>query len=209
MKIRLNLATRPYEDSGKFYQRWLGGMGALFALAIVLSWLSYQRYQEFGTLRTSLESTLRSNAELDAEKTKALNTLNQEVYRDTRDQAAFLNGVFLRKSFSWTQTMQDLETIVPHNVQVMALSPVLTPNTEASTENGYKLQVKLQVSGANREDVIALLQNLEDSPHFADARLVAETDKDTEKKKEATFDIMVEYVRSKKQVNKDASKGAL
>jgi type IV pilus assembly protein PilN len=209
MKIRLNLATHPYEDASKFYQRWLGSMGALFVLAIVLCWLSYQRYQEFGFLRANLETTLRINAELDAEKAKALNTLNQEVYRDTRDQAAFLNGVFLRKSFSWTQTMQDMESIVPKNVQVVSLSPTLVPTGDPKTNSGYKLEVKMEVSGVNREDVIVLLQNLEDSPHFADARLVAETDKDTEKKKEAQFNIVVEYVRNKQSTKNDAPKGAL
>lgn len=209
MKIRLNLATRPYEDANKFYQRWLGGIGFLLVLALLLSWLSYQRYQEFGSLRTNLEASLRRNAELDGEKNKALNTLNKPEYTDTRDQAAFLNGVFLRKSFSWTQTMQDLEKIVPKNVQVVSLVPVLVATGEPNTASGYKLQVKMVVSGPRREDVITLLQNLEDSPHFADARLTAESDKDTEKKKEAQFDIVVEYVRSKKPANPNTPKGAL
>ena len=42
------------------------------------------------------------------------------------DRAHFLNALFLRKSFSWTAVMMDLETVLPTGVQVTAIEPAVT-----------------------------------------------------------------------------------
>ena len=47
-------------------------------------------------------------------------------------QAQFLNKLFLRKTFSWTAVMMDLETVLPSGVQVMNIDPVVAKDGQVT-----------------------------------------------------------------------------
>jgi len=197
MKVRVNLATRPYEDATRFYTRWLGGIMFMLVLAILLSWLSWRRYQEFGSLRANLEATLLKNAQLQKDKDEQIRVFNLEKNTGTREQSEILNGVFLRKSFSWTQTMQDMESIVPENVQVISLQPKLVKVSNGDQPGIPQLQISIIITGARREDVITMLQRLEESPHFLDAELTSESGHETDKHAMTQFEISATYAPDK------------
>jgi type IV pilus assembly protein PilN len=108
-------------------------------------------------------------------------------------QSAFLNSLFQRKAFSWTATMQDLETVLPTGVQVLAIDPIVAPD-------GHVI-IRLRVTG-ERDHALALVRNLEKSRHFAAPRLASESlattqtnpgMQDVSTANQVNFDILADY----------------
>jgi type IV pilus assembly protein PilN len=77
-----------------------------------------------------------------------------------------LNQLFKRKSFSWTQVLADLETLMPRGVQVVSIKPDLNPEGE--------LQFTMDVASARRDAVIELVRRMESSAQFQQAQIRAE-----------------------------------
>ena len=80
-------------------------------------------------------------------------------------RAHFLNALFLRKSFSWTAVMMDLETVLPVGVQVTSIEPQISSNGNVI--------IRLRVSG-ERDRAVQLVRNLERSKRFLAPRLTGE-----------------------------------
>ena len=92
--------------------------------------------------------------------------MRQPANATVLDRAHFLNALFLRKSFSWTAVMMDLETVLPTGVQVAAIEPAVTTDGDVI--------IRLRVSG-DRDRAIQLVRNLERSTRFLAPRLVGES----------------------------------
>lgn len=82
------------------------------------------------------------------------------------DRAHFLNALFLRKSFSWTAVMMDLENVLPSGVQVTSIEPGVTANGDVI--------IRLRVAG-ERDRAVQLVRNLERSRRFLQPRLSGES----------------------------------
>src|SRR6266404_8023452 len=167
MRIEVNLATQPYEDLRRFYMRWLPLLIVLAVIAAVLTAHAYGRYQETRSIDTKIAQERAEIDKLDARRAEAQTTLRLPENAGTADQAQFLNAVFARKSFSWTQVLSDLEKITPPGVQVMSMRPELTPD--------HQIQFRMTVATSKRENAIELLRRMENSPSFADAQVRSET----------------------------------
>jgi type IV pilus assembly protein PilN len=77
-----------------------------------------------------------------------------------------LNGLFDEKAFSWTLTMESLETVLPGGVQVSTLEPV-------RAKDGH-ITLRMRVIGP-RDKGIEFVRNLEHSHRFLTPRIVGET----------------------------------
>ena len=77
------------------------------------------------------------------------------------DRAHFLNTMFLRKSFSWTAVMMDLENVLPIGVQVTSIEPQIAPDGN--------VVIRLRVAG-ERSRAVQLVRNLERSRRFLQPR---------------------------------------
>lgn len=166
MRITLNLATRPYIELRPLYRRLRVWM---VILALVGGFLGYMLHLE-------QHSAARATAHVQSLHTR-VNRLEQQQqsYRAlmaepknaaTLHQSDFLNRLFRRKSFSWTATMEDLETVLPSGVQVESLQPIVHPDG--------KVVLRLRVLGPQDRGV-DLLRNLESSRYFASPRLASES----------------------------------
>jgi len=82
------------------------------------------------------------------------------------ERAHFLNALFLRKSFSWTAVMMDLERVLPSGVQVTSIEPQVNPDGS--------VVIRLRVAG-DRGRAVDLVRNLERSQRFLRPRLNSET----------------------------------
>jgi type IV pilus assembly protein PilN len=82
------------------------------------------------------------------------------------ERSQFLNALFMRKSFSWTAVMMDLERVLPSGVQVTSIEPTTSKNGDVS--------IRLRVSG-DRDRAVELVRNLERSQRFVSPRLANET----------------------------------
>ncbi len=106
-------------------------------------------------------------AALDNEKNTAEAILNRPENRSTRDRSQFLNDLFERKAFSWTQVFEDLERIMPPRVHVVSIHP------DMAAEN--QLQITLVVAGDSPGRVLELVRKMEGSQHFRQTEIHMQT----------------------------------
>lgn len=166
MRVDINLASHPYEDARRFWFRW---GGALIALGMVTLCLIY--YTAVGWVDARKEHKLGQQyaeqiAARDKQKADAQALMNLAQNASTRDRSQFLNDLFYRKAFSWTQVFEDLEQIMPSGLHVVSITPELAENNE--------LAIKLVVAGNSHEHALELVRKMEESQHFQQTRIEAE-----------------------------------
>jgi len=167
MRLDINLASRPYEDVAQFYRAWgtLVGVAAVVTLALLGLTISSLK-----SARTVGEQTAKLRAQMaafDGQKRAAQDVLNRPENRDTRDRSRFLNALFARKAFSWTQVFADLEKIVPAGVHVISIKPGLTEDNQ--------FQVEMEVATDTRDRMVDLIRQLEESKTFRQAQVKSES----------------------------------
>lgn len=162
MRIDINLATRPYEDSRQFWIYWGTGLALLALATALLIFMAATGYVRAGHDRQELDKLESQIAAYDREKAEAEAVLNQPQNRDLRDQSQFLNELFERKSFSWTRVFEDLEQVMPAHLHVISIHP-------ASADNN--VQIKLVVGGDSQVQALDLVRKMENSKHFKQTRI--------------------------------------
>jgi type IV pilus assembly protein PilN len=84
--------------------------------------------------------------------------MNLAQNASTRDRSQFLNDLFYRKAFSWTEVFEELERVMPPRVHVVSIHPELAIDNE--------LAIRLVVEGDSREKALELVRKMESSNHF-------------------------------------------
>jgi len=167
MRLEINLATRPYEDVGRFWLQWGVRLGVVGLLTVVLLLFTASAWRQGRAVNRRIDQARQQIVSLEKEKEQAEAILNQSGNRETRDRSAFLNTLIARKAFSWTQVFADLETIMPPRLHVVSIAPDLTEDN--------RLQVHLRVAGESRDSALELVRRMESSPHFRTPEIEAET----------------------------------
>jgi type IV pilus assembly protein PilN len=167
MRVAINLATRPYEDAGPLWLRWGGALAALGLFTLILLYSVLSGWAAARKDRGLIEQRQQQIAARDEQKAKAEETLNLPANRGTRDRAQYLNDLFQRKSFSWTQVFQDLERVMPPRLHVVSIQP------EKNSDN--QLQIKLVVAGESRDRALELVRKMEGSQHFQQTQIEQES----------------------------------
>ena len=166
MKITVNLASQPYVELQPVYRRLRTWM-VILALTGCALWFLYrsergQAQDAMARVATVQNRVRQLQNEEDRYQALMAETKNAAILK----QSDFLNGLFRRKAFSWTATMEDLENVLPAGVQVLSIEPLISKDGHVS--------IHLRVTGA-RDRALDLIRNLEQSQHFASPRLMAET----------------------------------
>lgn len=162
MRIDINLATRPYEDSRQFWTYWGAGLGLLALATALLMFMAVTGYVRAGHDRQQLAKLQSQIAAYDREKSEAEAVLNQPQNRELREQSQFLNELFERKSFSWTRVFEDLEQVMPAHLHVISIQPVPADNN---------VEIKLVVGGDSQVQALDLVRKMESSKHFKQTRI--------------------------------------
>jgi type IV pilus assembly protein PilN len=166
MRITLNLASKPFIELGPLYARLRLLMALLLLIAVPL-WFLYKTEAR----QAALANAKLQSVENDIQKLKNQQQSYQAMMRQPQNeavltQAAFLNQLFARKSFSWTAVMMDLETVLPGGVQVLNIDP--------ATDKAGNVTIRLRVNG-QRDRAVELVRNLEHSKRFLQPRLASES----------------------------------
>jgi type IV pilus assembly protein PilN len=166
MRININLASNPYEAAREYARRMSMLLGALVVVTVfLLGYILHQR-GETRDVDRQIKQTQQELASLDAEKAKALTTLNQPQNREVADQSAFLNNLFARKALSWTRVFTEMEKMMPANIHVVSMKP------EFNRENQLVLHVVVATTA--RDKAVELVKRMEQSPHFRAPQVEAE-----------------------------------
>lgn len=158
MRTRINLATQPYEDAGRFYLQWGGLLLVLAVISGLLVSLVVKSHNASRDIAKRVAQERSQIAEIDRERAAAEAILNRPENRDVRDKSRFLNALIARKAFSWTQVFSDLEKIVPPRVRVVSIHPAVNSEDQ--------LEFHLDAIGDSHDKAIELVRRMEESPSF-------------------------------------------
>lgn len=166
MRFDINLATRRYEDAGRFYRTWVPLLVIAALLTVALSAKAISVYRETRVVDRDINKIDQRLADLDKQRKDAEATLARPENAGTRDTNDYLNQAFRLKTFSWTQVLSDLEKLVPNGVQVVSIKPVVVDD---------QVLVAMQVSAADRTRVLEMVRRMEASPRFPDVGITSES----------------------------------
>lgn len=161
----LNLASEPFQRNRPI-------LAASAALALLLAvTFAIQLNSILGERAAARESREENSRIL-----RQLTALNQEVARlEARlrqpanaavfERSEFINLLLRRKGISWTRMFDDLEKVMPHNVRLIAVRPMVTADN--------LVQLDMVVGAQSPEPVIDLLKKLEGSELFGATALLS------------------------------------
>ena len=191
MKIRINLASEPYENARKFYVRWGSLLLAVILLSGALVFGAVSGWRNAHGLSGKIAAEQANLDKLNRQEQQDLAILNKPENRDVRDKSRVLNGLIRSKEFSWTLIFSDLEHLMPARLHVLSITPQLDVNND--------IEVHMLVAGDSREKAIELIQNMEKSREFRRAQVLSETE--TRREQGGTqasdlvqFEIIAQYV---------------
>lgn len=166
MRLEINLASHPYEDSRQFWTYWGMGIGLLTLLTVLLLFLAVNGFIEGSKDRQQIARLRAQLAEVDQQRNQAQAMLNEPHNRVVRDRSRFLNDLFERKAFSWTLAFEQLEEVMPTHLHVISIHPGFSEESN--------LQLQLVVGGETREQALDLVRKMETSRHFKQTRIDSE-----------------------------------
>ena len=164
MRLDINLASQPYEDARQFWMRWGTAVGALGLLTLILLALDVSGWVAARRDRITMAQQRSMIAERDKVRADAERVLNLPENRTTRDESQFLNQLIVKKSFSWTRVLENLEKVMPPRVHVVSISPQLDEDND--------LMLKMTVAGDSRDRALELARRMEDSRRFAQTNII-------------------------------------
>lgn len=167
MRLDINLASQPYEDARQFWMRWGTAVGALALLTLILLALDVSGWVAARRDRITMAEQRSMIAERDRVRADAERVLNLPENRTTRDESQFLNQLIVKKSFSWTRVLENLEKVMPPRVHVVSISPQLDEDND--------LTLKMTVAGDSRDRALELARRMEDSRRFAQTNIIRAT----------------------------------
>jgi Tfp pilus assembly protein PilN len=163
MRIDINLATQPYEDSRRFWTQWGAGLLMLGLLTALLVFLAVTGFIRAGHDREQISKLKAQIKAYDDEKGRAEAVLNQPQNRAMREQSRFLNDLFQHKAFSWTRVFEDLERVMPAHLHVVSIHPDVASDNSA--------EIKLLVGGNSQDQALDLVKKMEGSKRFKQTRI--------------------------------------
>jgi len=186
MRLDINLASQPYEDSRQFWMRWGTAVGVVGLLTLVLLTLTITGWFNARRDRKAMADKRALIAERDQIRSSAEGFLNRPENRTTRDTSQFLNELIERKAFSWTRVLENLERVMPARVHLVSISPGLDEENQ--------LSLKMTVAGDSRERAIELAKRMEDSKRFSQTNIISERSTQSTTGDTEQLDILAVYI---------------
>ncbi len=165
MRITVNLATRPFVELRPFFLRLRIFMAVLAVVGVGALVATHMMQKRLDIAAAQLNAVHAKVVAAQQEKQGNERRMREPANAAVLARAHFLNALFLRKSFSWTAVMMDLETVLPSGVQVTSIEPEPTSDGD--------VMIRLRVSG-DRDRAVQLVRNLERSKRFLAPRLTGE-----------------------------------
>jgi Tfp pilus assembly protein PilN len=160
--IRTNLATRPFYNE-RAVNLWLFAAALIVAAATALNVLGYLRYTRTDT---RLANELRTNdgraADLRRQAAQLRASVDVKQIEAAAAAAREANELIDRRTFSWTELLNRLETTLPADAHIVAIRP--------HVDQAHRIVVVLNVVAREVDDVGTFMENLEQTGAFKDPR---------------------------------------
>ena len=96
---------------------------------------------------------------LGREQEKVLGRLQTPETAEFLDKLEHVNQLIRRRTFSWTQLLNDLERLTPPNLQIVTIKPQIA---------GKGIVIEIVANGRSSQDNVQFVSNLESSGKFFD-----------------------------------------
>jgi hypothetical protein len=156
MKIPINLASQPFRRDRALLAGSIAvcvvlvlTLGALISMAITDRGQMSDVRAEIDRLNTHIRAIGVEQAKYDAIVRKPENA-------EVLERSVFLNELLVRKGISWTRIFSDLEKVLPYNVRIIQIHPIVDAQN--------RITLDMQVGSESPEPVIKLLQTMAQAP---------------------------------------------
>jgi type IV pilus assembly protein PilN len=173
MRVEINLASHPYEDSRLFWMRWGIALGAISLFTLIMLYVLVSSFLLARKDRKLMEQAQQQIADRDHKKSDAQALLNLPQNSSIRDRSQFLNDVFQRKAFSWTRVFEDLEQLMPPGLHLISIHPDKDSGQKDPTPDG-RVKFGLEVAGTSRDRAEQLVEKMEGSHRFQQTQILEE-----------------------------------
>ena len=164
--IRANLATRPFYNE-RAVQLWLLLLALIVAAATVFNAVRAYRYSQTDTeLATQASRDEARAGDLRAEAARLRGSVDLKEIELASTEARQANALIDRRTFSWTDLLNQFETTFPDNVRIVAVKPAV------DDKGGLVLTINVVARSVN--DVDELIGNLEATGSFTNLLSVQE-----------------------------------
>lgn len=157
--IRTNLSTRPFYNEGAV-RSWLAGVAIVAVAATMFNVSRVLRYSRSDTelaTRASRDEAGATEARTTAARLRAgVDTREVELASVEARQA---NDLIDRRTFSWTELFNRLETTLPPDVRITSVRP--------SLDRDRRIMLAVTVLARSVDDVDAFMEQLEATGAFA------------------------------------------
>jgi len=200
MRLDINLASQPYEDARQFWMRWGTAVGALGLLTLILLALDISGWMSARRDHATMAEQRSMIADRDRLRAQAETTLNRPENRATRDESQFLNQLIVKKSFSWTRVLENLEKVMPPRVHVVSISPQLDEDND--------LLLKMTVASDSRDRALELARRMEESRRFANINIPQITSVQTQTGDTEQVELVALYIAEAPEARSTAAPAA-
>jgi len=165
MTLNLNLATRPRRNR-RLYAALTGALAILLVgLAAAAAFIVRKYGGESARLKAATAETQKLQRDAGREEKRFTADVRQQE-RLSRTRVDLVNGIILRKTFSWTSLFTELEKALPGSSFITSLSPGFTAEGA--------LALRLRVTSRSRDDQSAFLASLL-AQGFKDIQVIVES----------------------------------
>lgn len=156
MKIAINLSSQPFRRDRALLVASVAvslllvlTLGVLISLALVDRTQLADVRQDVSRLNAALRNVTDQQTRLDA-------ILRRPENAEVLERSVFINTLLQRKGISWTQIFADLEKVLPYNVRVIQIRPVV--------DGRNHVMLDMQLGSESPAPVIDTLKALAGSP---------------------------------------------
>jgi Tfp pilus assembly protein PilN len=164
--IRTNLSTRPFYNE-RAVRVWLLAVAAVVVLATAFNVTRVLRYSQSDSELAKRASADEARAGMLRQQAAELRaTVDPKEVAFASVEAHQANELIDRRTFSWTDLLNRLETTQPDDVRLVAVRP--------RVEKDGRIVLAINVVSKSVTDVEKFMQNLEETGAFASLRPVDE-----------------------------------
>ena len=152
MKIPINLASQPFRRDRAMMAASVAVCVLLVATLGVLISLAMADRAQLADVRADIARLNAGIRKVTAEQAQFDGVLRKPENAVVLQRSVFLNSMLLRKGISWTRIFADLEKVLPHNVRIMQIHPIMDARNELSLD--------MQVGSESPVPVIEMMKNM-------------------------------------------------
>lgn len=165
LRVPLNLASKPFFNNRKFYAASLL-LGMVFVvLSATNVWLYLAHRSQSLRINRELANQGAEAARLESEQEEIWARLQRPETEEFLDLVNYLNPLIAQRTFSWTRFLNQLENLVPHQLQIVAITPRIIES---------EIVVEILCNGRSGADYIEFISRLEADADFYQVNLMTE-----------------------------------